>query len=192
MSAYSDQDITMALSRGRILRDFQNGAWIEIDPIDEGLQVQPASVDLKLGNEFMYFSVGGQVIDLADRKANMTKKICESHSPYELQPGGFVLGTTVERVHLGPKIVGKVEGKSSLGRIGLTAHVTAGFIDPGFNGQITLELYNASPNVILLRPGVFICQLAFFETDSPAQRPYGTRGLGSRYQNQTGVQAVKK
>lgn len=190
MTAYSDRDIRRALATwGEDLSG--NPAWLRIDPVDLDA-IQPASVDLRLGSDFLRFPDWPQIVDLADRKVDMESVSVGKDASYRLEPGGFVLGTTIERVTLGPKIVGKVEGKSSLGRIGLTAHVTAGFIDPGFNGQITLELFNASPNTILLRPGVFICQIAFFETAIAAERPYGSEGLGSRYQNQDGVQAVKE
>lgn len=190
MTAYSDRDIM----RARTLPDEPDSlAWLRIEPLDVERQVQPASVDLTLGSEFMRFPDRVQIVDLADRKVSMERVMRDLPGEfYELEPGGFVLGTTVERIHLGPKIVGKVEGKSSLGRIGLTAHVTAGFIDPGFQGQITLELFNASPNVIVLRPGVPICQIAFFETHTSCARPYGSKGLGSRYQGQRGTQAIKK
>ena len=163
---------------------------IGIDPIDADKQVQPASVDLRLGNEFMSYPDEPQTVSIKERKLRMVKHTEKEF--YELKPGGFVLGTTIERVTLGPAVAGKVEGKSSLGRIGLMTHVTAGFIDPGFDGQITLELRNVTNNVtIQLVPGAFVCQIAFTELSSAAARPYGSKGLNSRYQHQESVQAAK-
>lgn len=198
--AMSDVDIWRAL---RVARFEPQKDWPErivIDPFNQD-NIQPASVDLRLGSDFKWFPGHRQYVDMRDRKVEMVSKSASDPSwdplkmegdvHFALKPGGFVLGTTLERIELGPKIVGKVEGKSSLGRIGLTAHITAGFIDPGFNGQITLELFNASPNTILLRPGLPICQIAFFECITTCDRPYGSKGLGSRYQGQKGATAVK-
>ena len=184
---YSDQDIVSAIQR-KIKGATEDGLWIDINPFDiNSSALQPASVDLKLGNELLLFEEG-QTIDVSVRRAEMSKLF---FNEYYLKPGGFVLGTTVETITIGERIVGKIEGKSSLGRIGLTAHVTAGFVDPGFSGQITLELHNVSPCDIILRPNIYICQIAFSECKTMAVRPYGSDELGSHYQYQVGVQPIK-
>jgi len=183
---YSDRDILRVLSE----TDEVSGRWIIVDPIDDKEKaIQPASIDLRLGDSFAWFASTHTEIDLHNRNIDMNKEKMDS---YLLNPGSFVLGTTMERVVLGDKIVAKVEGKSSLGRIGLAIHITAGFIDPGFDGQITLELTNLSPCPIRLRSGVYICQIAFQECFSRAIRPYGTKGLGSLYQSQRDVTPIRK
>lgn len=188
---YSDREILEAMNRGS--ENFGvggDGRWIVINPIEDMEKaIQPASVDLRLGDSFAWFASTHEEIDLFDRKVDMMKSKLDS---YLLNPGSFVLGTTMERVVLGDKIVGKVEGKSSLGRIGLAIHITAGFIDPGFDGQITLEFTNVSPCPIRLRPGVYICQMGFQELVSRSMRPYGTKGLGSLYQSQRDVTPIRK
>lgn len=182
---FSDRQIRRAME----LCEDPGGLRIDPKPHDEAFQ--PASVDLRLGKEFAYFPDHTQMVDLADRKVDMERTTIPRHGGgYRLEPGGFVLGTTVETVHLGSGVVGRVEGKSSLGRLGITAHVTAGFIDPGFKGQITLEIFNASPNTVVLPPDIYICQLSFSACE-PAMRPYGHPGLKSRYQDQKGVQSAK-
>lgn len=189
---YSDGDIESALRAGHSgsqLGGFPN--WIRIGPFDAAKQIQPASVDLRLGGEFALFPDRVQEVDLIGRHVEMDAIAVPVGGYHPLEPGGFALATTVEHIELGPGIVGRVEGKSSLGRIGLAVHVTAGFIDPGFRGQVTLELFNASPNVIRLRPDVFICQMSFHECNTESKRPYGSPGLGSRYQGQKGVQPAK-
>ena len=164
---------------------------LRIDPVPKDEAFQPASVDLRLGRDFAYFPDRTQVVDLADREVDMEiAHIPRDGGGYKLETGGFVLGTTVETVHLGSGVVGRVEGKSSLGRLGITAHVTAGFIDPGFIGQITLEIFNASPNTVVLPPDIYICQLSFSACER-AMRPYGHPGLKSRYQGQKGAQPAK-
>jgi dCTP deaminase len=106
-------------------------------------------------------------------------------------PDQFLLASTVQEVWMPDDLVAQVNGKSSLGRLGMTVHITAGFIDPGFRGTVTLELKNLSHSVITLRPGMPICQLVFFQMTSPADRPYGSEGLGSHYQGQIGVTASR-
>jgi dCTP deaminase len=135
--------------------------------------IQPASVDLTLGEGFK--NVYGDNV------------VTDEDGSVVLDQGDFLLGTTTERVGIPDDLVARVEGKSSLGRRGLLVHATAGFIDPGFKGQVTLEFYNISPRPFILKPGIFVCQLSFDELDEPAERPYGTDGLGSHYQNQVGV-----
>jgi dCTP deaminase len=128
---------------------------------------------------------------MRDRVVQTYAESCRDGCYFELKPGELVLGTTVERIELGPRVCASIEGKSSLGRMGLAVHVTAGFVDPGFRGQITLELFNLSPSTIRLRPGLAVCQVAFSECVTRAVKPYGSPGLGSRYQDQTGAVPVK-
>lgn len=183
---YSDTDILDAIRR-------QPGAsdtWLRVDPLADLAQIQPASIDLRLGNVFIAL-YPSRVIDMRDRLVETYTTNVGPDGHYPLMPGEFVLGTTIERVEIGPRLTAKIEGKSSLGRMGLAVHVTAGFIDPGFRGQITLELFNAGPGEIWLRPGLAICQVAFTECMSCARRPYGSPGLGSRYQDQVGVVPVR-
>lgn len=181
---YSDREIIAALNR-----DSDNGRWIRVDPIDDMEKaIQPATIDMRLSDEFMWFPPTHGPVDIIERKVDMESA---RMGGYRLEPGSFVLGSTIERVHLGDRIAAKVEGKSSLGRIGLAIHITAGFIDPGFNGRITLEFANVSPCPIILRQGAYICQVAFYECSSRAIRPYGTKGLGSRYQDQRRVTKIK-
>jgi dCTP deaminase len=187
VTTYSDADIYGAQWRER--EECDN--WLRIDPWDPG-QVQPASVDLRLGTSFVCMQKA-DFVDMRDRQVpSYSLDIgTERDSYFELAPGQFALGATVERIELGPRLWAKIEGKSSLGRMGLIVHVTAGFVDPGFRGQLTLEFYNISSNPIRLRPGLAICQVAFGECVTCARQPYGSPGLGSRYQDQAGVVPVR-
>lgn len=145
-----------------------------IDPSPEDQAIQPASVDLRLDSNFI----------------NPDGSTIESDSVW-LHRGNFLLGSTVERVRIPDDMVGRVEGKSSLGRVGVQIHATAGFIDPGFEGNITLEFANLSPNSFELKKGMYICQISFSHLDYPATRPYGTPELGSNYQGQTKTRRSK-
>lgn len=188
MTTYSDADIHEALYRDRDACD----NWIRVSPDVEPWQLQPASIDLRLGTSFLSL-VPAPWVDMRDRSA-LTRGVSvnsDADSYVELKPGDLVLGSTIERIEVGPKIWAKIEGKSSLGRMGLAVHVTAGFVDPGFRGQVTLELFNISPSPIRLRPGLAICQVAFGECLTRAKRPYGTAGLGSHYQDQAGAVPVR-
>lgn len=189
MSHFSDVDILEALERETMGTD---GSWIRVEPFEPS-QLQPASIDLRLGTSFVCFA-GGGIVDMRDRivPSYPVDLVGKGHDSYfELKPQTMILGATVECVSLGSRMWGKIEGKSSMGRMGLVVHVTAGFIDPGFKGQITLELYNLSANAIRLRPGLAICQIAFGQCKSDARRPYGSPGLGSRYQGQIGAVPVR-
>jgi len=185
---YSDIDIKRLLEYGKSKKSC--GEWIIVtgEMFSPEKQIQPASIDLRLGNEFAEFKYNRE-LSIKDRNVDMQ---ISKFDTFRLSSGSFVLGTTIERVELGDQIVGRIEGKSSLGRIGLAAHVTAGFIDPGFCGQITLELYNVSPHTIVLVPGCFICQLALMKCTSKSINPYGSDGLESLYQNQLGVTPIRK
>lgn len=182
----TDHQINQAVLRGDI----------KIAPFDQR-SVQPASVDLHLGNEireYMLYSNGSYLGDL-DPVSGLTDQdtrvlpFTAGANRYKLRPGAFILATTRERVAIGPQVAARVEGKSTLGRIGLLIHVTAGFIDPGFSGQITLEISNLNNRNILLYPGMRIAQLSFTWLSEPVARPYGHPDLGSHYQGQSGATA---
>lgn len=178
----SDQDILTALETGDIA----------IDPLDRTL-VQPASVDIRVGNEFRIFSNHRYIcIDPRERQEDLTHLVkVEDGDTFVLHPGEFVLGSTREKVSLGPGYVARLEGKSSLGRLGLLCHATAGWIDPGFIGRITLELSNVATLPIKIYPGMLIGQLSFARLSSPARNPYGSRDTASKYQGQNGPTASR-
>jgi dCTP deaminase len=172
----SDRDIRAEIERGRI----------GIDPFDPNC-IQPASLDIRLDHRFRVFrSSHHPYIDLARPLDDVTELVEVGDSPFILHPNEFVLGSTRERIRLPDDLVSRVEGKSSLGRLGLLIHSTAGFIDPAWNGHITLELSNVNNLPITLYPGMRIGQLSFFRLSSPAERPYGSPELGSSYQGQSG------
>jgi dCTP deaminase len=172
------------LSDGTIRRLVEEGR-IKIDPWDEGM-VQPASVDVRLGNSFRVFhNHKVTAIDLREPPAGLTEHVDVSEGePFVIHPGEFCLGRTLESVELPDDIVARLEGKSSLGRLGLIVHATAGFCDPGWRGTLTLELNNLTRVPIRLYAGLPIAQLSFMALDAPAERPYGHEELGSHYQGQ--------
>src|ERR1022692_2109052 len=172
------------LSDGTILELVQHGR-IKIDPWDPDL-VQPASVDLRLGDSFRVFhNYRASAIDLRQPPENLTEEVVvPADESFVIHPGEFCLGRTLEWVELPADIVARIEGKSSLGRLGLIVHATAGFCDPGWRGTLTLELNNLTRVPIKLYPGLLIAQLSFMTLDSPALRPYGHKDLGSHYQGQ--------
>jgi dCTP deaminase len=148
--------------------------------------IQASSVDLRLGRHFrVYDSIGPDIDPFAPPEMHLVTP--NEGTAFRLQPQQFVLGHTEEFVTLGDGLAGQVDGKSTLGRLGLLVHCTAGFIDPGFTGQVTLEFYNAAPRPILLWPGMQVCQLVLHRVSSTVTRPYGSDGLGSRYQNSIGA-----
>jgi dCTP deaminase len=175
---------TSVLSDGTIL-GYQEEGRIKIEPWDPAM-VQPASVDLRLGDSFRVFhNHRATAIDLRDPPSNLTEEVVVSAGdPFVIHPGEFCLGRTLEWVQIPDDIVARIEGKSSLGRLGLIVHATAGFCDPGFEGTLTLELNNLTRVPIRLYPGLPIAQLSFMTLDRPALRPYGSPGLGSHYQGQ--------
>lgn len=172
------------LSDGTILRFLQEGR-IKVDPWDPKM-VQPASIDLRLGDSFRVFhNHKVTAIDLSDPPQNLTEEVVvPDGEAFVIHPGEFCLGRTLECVQIPDDIVARIEGKSSLGRLGLIVHATAGFCDPGFEGTLTLELNNLTRVPIRLYPGLPIAQLSFMTLDRPAERPYGSPGLGSHYQGQ--------
>ena len=158
---------------------------IVIDPWDPSM-IQPASVDIRLGNSFRVFHNHRiQSIDLASPPSDLTEHVqIEEDGQFVIHPNEFVLGRTIETVEIATDIVCRIEGKSSLGRLGLIVHATAGFVDPGFKGSLTLEIANFNSVPIVLRPGLPIAQLSFMTLDQEAQRPYGHPDLGSHYYGQ--------
>jgi dCTP deaminase len=184
----------MILSDGDIRRRLEDGD-LTIEPLsDPGLQIQPASVDLRLGREFLEFQHANIACihpnDEAEVEEYVAETVVEEGGEYILHPGDFVLGTTVERVEIPADLIAHVEGRSSLGRLAVVVHATAGLCDPGYRGQITLELSNLGRAPVALTPGMRISQLTFTELTSPAERPYGS-GRGSKYQDQSGPQASR-
>jgi dCTP deaminase len=173
----SDRSIKEALASGRIV----------IDPLGDD-SIQPSSVDLHIDQLFRVFRNHTQsVIDVRESQEDLTELIdVGPREPMILHPGEFLLGSTVERVALPNDLVARLEGKSSLGRLGLLIHSTAGFVDAGWDGHLTLELSNVANLPITLYPGMKIGQISFFEMTTPADRPYGSSGLGSKYRGQRG------
>jgi dCTP deaminase len=178
----SDRSIRAALDSGRI----------GIDPMD-GDAIQPSSVDVRLDARFRVFANHRYpVIDVRQEQPDLTELVeGPPDEPFVLHPGEFVLGATLERITLADDIVARLEGKSSLARLGLVIHSTAGFVDAGFDGDVTLELSNVATLPILLYPGMRIAQFAFFALDKPAERPYGQGATGSKYQGQRGPTASR-
>ncbi len=163
-----------------------------IEPYDEEM-VQPSSVDVRLDRSFRVFENHRYShIDPSVRQSDLTRLVQVSPGdPFVLHPGEFVLASTYEIVTLPDDLAGRLEGKSSLGRLGLVVHSTAGFVDPGFVGRITLELSNLAPLPIMLWPGMKIGQLCLMQTTAPVEYPYGHPKNGSRYQGQSGPVASK-
>ena len=172
------------LSDGTIRRLVDAGR-IKVDPWDPGM-IQPASIDLRLGDSFRVFhNHRARAIDLRDPPRNLTEQIVlGDDEPFVVHPGEFVLARTEEHVAIPDDIVARIEGKSSLGRLGLIVHATAGFVDPGFKGTLTLEITNLTRVPIKLYAGLPIAQLSFMALDAPAEHPYGSEALGSHYQGQ--------
>lgn len=181
----------MLLSDRDILQGVEDGA-IGLDPW-EPTMVQPSSVDVRLDKYFRIFENHRYPsIDPAAEQPELTRLVeVPADEPFVLHPGEFVLAATYELVSLGPAIAARLEGKSSLGRLGLLTHSTAGFIDPGFSGHVTLELSNMATLPVKLWPGMKIGQLCFFRLTSPALHPYGSAEYGSRYQGQRGPTASR-
>ncbi|PSQ58866.1 MAG: dCTP deaminase [Halobacteriales archaeon SW_9_67_25] len=184
----------MILSDADILRRLEEGD-LAIEPLeDPKLQIQPASVDLRLGRTFLEFQHANIACIHPESEQETEEYVEETTVPgdgeYVLHPGDFVLGMTRERVEIPADLIAHVEGRSSLGRLAVVVHATAGLCDPGYRGQITLELSNLGRAPVALTPGMRISQLTFTELTSPAERPYGA-DRGSKYQDQSGPQASK-
>lgn len=184
----------MILSDADILGRLESGDLV-IDPIDDfDLQIQPASVDLRLGREFLEFQRTNIPCIHPGSEHEVDEYVDETHveegKEFILHPSDFVLGTTKERVEIPADLIAHVEGRSSLGRLAIVVHSTAGLCDPGFRGRITLELSNLGNAPVALTPEMRISQLTFTELTTPAERPYGSE-RGSKYQDQRGPQASR-
>ncbi|HKL28538.1 MAG TPA: dCTP deaminase [Natrialbaceae archaeon] len=184
----------MILSDADILRRLEAGDLV-IEPLaDVDLQVQPASVDLRLGGEFLEFEHTNIPCIHPDSEREVEEYVSETtvdeDQEFILHPGDFVLGTTMERVEVPADLIAHVQGRSSIGRLAVVVHATAGIVDPGYRGQITLELSNLGTAPVALKPGTRISQLIFTELTRPAERPYGAE-RGSKYQDQDGPQASR-
>jgi len=180
----ADLQPSSVLSDGTIRELIELGR-ITIEPFDPAM-IQPASVDVRLGGSFRVFHNHRiQSIDLADPPRDLTEHVeVPDTGEFVIHPGEFVLGRTVELVEIPDDIVCRIEGKSSIGRMGLVVHATAGFVDPGFRGTLTLEITNFNSVPIVLRPGLPIAQLSFMTLDRAAEKPYGHPDLGSHYYGQ--------
>ena len=175
------------------LRELIASERIVIDPFDERM-IQPASIDVRLGDSFRVFrNHTVTAIDLREPPTDeLTSEVeIPDGEAFVIHPGEFCLGNTLEWVKVPDDLVCRIEGKSSLGRLGLIVHATAGFCDPGFEGTLTLELANLTRVPILLWPGLPIAQVSFMALDKPAVRPYGSVGLGSHYHGQRGATASR-
>jgi dCTP deaminase len=160
---------------------------IEIDPYDDDL-LQPSSVDVRVDRFFRVFHNNRYpYIDVREEQEDLTELVeVDGDRPFVLHPGEFVLGSTLERIHLADDLVARLDGKSSLGRLGLLIHSTAGFIDPGWDGHVTLELSNVANLPVTIYPGMKIGQISFVQLSEPARTPYGSDAIGSKYQGQRG------
>jgi dCTP deaminase len=178
----SDRDIRAEIDAGRVV----------LHPWDPAM-VQPSSVDVRLDKFFRLFDNHKYpVIDPAQDQPELTRLVeVDPEEGFVLHPGEFVLGSTLETVTLPDDLAARVEGKSSLGRLGLLTHATAGFVDPGFSGHVTLELSNVATLPIMLWPGMKIGQFCFMRLTSPAEHPYGSATYGSHYQGQRGPTASR-
>jgi dCTP deaminase len=181
--------LTLVILSDRTLREQLAAGRIIVDPLDESL-IQPSSIDVRISNLFRVFRNHTRaVIDVKADMDDLTELIeipADGEQAFMLHPGEFVLGSTLERIAVPDDLVGRVEGKSSLGRLGLLIHSTAGFIDAGFEGHITLELANVASLPITLYPGMKIGQVSFMQMTTPADHPYGSGAKGSKYQGQRG------
>lgn len=170
------------LADHQIRFEVENSGDIFISPFEPSL-LQPASIDLRLGSEFIRYNRSSEPID----PESPEKLETFSATRLVIYPGDFILGTTLEQVGVGAGIGAQVNGKSTLGRLGLIIHSTAGFVDPGFKGNITLEMTNINSRPIVLKAGMKIAQVSFHRMDAVAEKPYGHEKLGSHYHNQSGV-----
>jgi dCTP deaminase len=178
----SDVTIREEVAAGRII----------IDPFDEAC-VQPSSVDLHVDSQFRVFANSRYpYIDVKLEMPDLTELVeVPEGEPFILHPSEFVLGSTLERIAISDDMVARLEGKSSLGRLGLLIHSTAGYVDPGWDGYLTLELSNAANLPIAIYPGMKIGQISFFRLTTAAQSPYGSKGARSKYQGQCGPTASR-
>jgi dCTP deaminase len=186
MTILSDKDIKEHLKKGLIV----------IDPLENPLmQIQPSSVDLRIGNEFKGFKIIRKPcidpMDKSDIDSYMESYYISENEPFIIHPGEFALATTYETIKLPDNLVARVEGRSSMGRLGITMHVTAGYIDPGFCGKITLEISNIGKMPVALYTGQRVCQIVFETMTSPSEKPYGHPDRDSKYMGQKSPETSK-
>ena len=176
----------------RTIREELAAGHIVIDPFDDAC-IQPSSIDLHVDREFRVFQNNRYpFIDVKNEQPDLTELVeVKEGEPFILHPGEFVLGSTLERVALPDDLVARLEGKSSLGRLGLLIHSTAGYVDPGWDGYLTLELSNVANLPITIYPGMKIGQISFFQLTTPADVPYGSKSTRSKYQGQRGPTASR-
>ena len=185
MAILSDRDIKKYLEEGKIA----------IEPLEDEKQIQPSSVDMRLGDEFKVFKVVRKPYidpkDPEDLASYMESTTVPEGEAFIIHPNEFALATTYEYVKLPDDIVARVEGRSSMGRLGVTMHVTAGFIDPGFEGRITLEISNIGAMPVALYPGQRVCQIVFETMTSPSEIPYGHPDRNSKYMGQKRLESSR-
>lgn len=178
MAILSDKDIKEYLDKKKII----------IDPLSDEKQIQPSSVDLRIGNEFKVFKVIRKPyidpLDEEDVASYMESSTVKDGESFIIHPNEFALATTEEYIKVPENLVARVEGRSSMGRLGVTMHVTAGYIDPGFEGKITLEISNIGAMPVALYPGQRVCQVVFETMTSPSEKPYGHPERNSKYMGQ--------
>ncbi len=175
----------------RSLREALAAGTIGVDPLGDNA-IQPSSIDLRLASQFRIFRNHTRaVIDVKEDLNDLTELVEIGDEPFILHPGEFVLGSTLETVRVPNDLVARIEGKSSLGRLGLLIHSTAGFVDAGWNGQLTLELSNVASLPITLYPHMKIGQISFMQMTTAADQPYGSTQVGSKYQDQSGPVASR-
>jgi dCTP deaminase len=188
---YPPRRIARVVLSDRTIRRLIEEGRIGIEPFDADL-MQPSSVDVRVDHYFRVFRNSRYpYIDVKAEQEELTELVEVGDEAFILHPGEFVLGSTLERVTLPDDLVARLEGKSSLGRLGLLIHSTAGFIDPGWDGHVTLELSNVANLPITIYPGMKIGQISFVQLSEPAEFPYGSAGIGSKYQGQRGPTASR-
>lgn len=178
----------MAILSDKTIKEYLEEGKIVIDPLKDEQQIQPSSVDMRLGDEFKVFKVIRKpYIDPKDEEdiaEYMESSTVPEGESFIIHPNEFALATTQEYVKVPDDLVARVEGRSSMGRLGVTMHVTAGYVDPGFEGRITLEISNIGAMPVALYPGQRVCQLVFETMTTPAELPYGHPKRNSKYMNQ--------
>ncbi|MCC7553679.1 MAG: dCTP deaminase [Methanobacteriaceae archaeon] len=178
----------MAILSDKDIKEFLDAKKIIIDPLKDEKQIQPSSVDLRIGDEFKVFKVIRKPfidpLDQEDVASYMESSTVENNAAFIIHPNEFALATTLEYIKVPNDLVARVEGRSSMGRLGVTMHVTAGYIDPGFEGKITLEISNIGAMPVALYPGQRVCQVVFETMTSPSQKPYGHPERNSKYMGQ--------
>lgn len=178
----------MTILSDKTLKEYLKKGKIAIEPLEDEMQIQPSSIDMRLGNEFKVFKVIRKPYidpkDPEDVASYMESTIVEPGEAFIIHPNEFALATTNEYVKVPDDLVARVEGRSSMGRLGVTMHVTAGFIDPGFEGKITLEISNIGAMPVALYPGQRVCQIVFETMTTPSEIPYGHPSRNSKYMGQ--------